>query len=86
MTGAISAGLAGIEARLAIPPVEGPNKVLPLADMVRRHVRHGMTLHLSTAHVRSHAPVHELMRQFWVSFDEGHYMIVAHRPDLSTQK
>jgi hypothetical protein len=27
-----------------------------------------------------------LMTQFWSSFEPGHYMIVAHRPDLSTQK
>lgn len=57
--------LADVEARLAIPDVEGPDKVVSLADLVRRHVRPGMTLHLSTAHARAHAPVNELMRQFW---------------------
>jgi acyl CoA:acetate/3-ketoacid CoA transferase alpha subunit len=58
-------GLEGIEARLALPPVEGPDKVVPLAELVRAHVRPGMTLHLSTAHVRANAPVAELCRQFW---------------------
>ncbi len=57
--------VAAIEARLAVPAVEGPDKVLPLDELIRRHVRPGMTLHLSTAHLRSHAPVYELIRQFW---------------------
>lgn len=57
--------VSAIEARLAVPPVEGPDKVLPLDELVRRHVRPRMTLHLSTAHVRSYAPAYELMRQFW---------------------
>ncbi|MGH7322165.1 MAG: CoA-transferase [Candidatus Rokuibacteriota bacterium] len=59
------AALAAVEARLAVPPVEGADKVLPLAELVRRHVRPGMTLHLSTAHIRAHALVNELLRQFW---------------------
>jgi acyl CoA:acetate/3-ketoacid CoA transferase alpha subunit len=56
---------AALEARLAVPPVEGPDKTLPLAELVRRHVRPGMTLHLSTAHARANALVYELCRQFW---------------------
>jgi acyl CoA:acetate/3-ketoacid CoA transferase alpha subunit/acyl CoA:acetate/3-ketoacid CoA transferase beta subunit len=56
--------VAALERRLAVPPVEGPDKVLPLAELVGRHVRPGMTLHLSTAHVRAHGLVYELLRRF----------------------
>jgi acyl CoA:acetate/3-ketoacid CoA transferase alpha subunit/acyl CoA:acetate/3-ketoacid CoA transferase beta subunit len=57
--------LQALEARLALPSVEGPDKTLPLAELVRRHVRPGTTLHLSTAHVRANALVYELCRQWW---------------------
>ncbi len=56
--------LDAIEARLGVPPDEGPDRVLPLAELVRRHVRPGMSLHLSTAHVRANALVYELVRRF----------------------
>lgn len=57
--------LAAVEARLALPPEEGPDKVLPLAEAVRRYVRPGMTLHLSTAHTRAHPGAYEVARQYW---------------------
>ncbi|HEV8310830.1 MAG TPA: CoA-transferase [Methylomirabilota bacterium] len=57
--------LEAVEARLALPLVEGPDKVLPLDEAIRRHARPEMTLHLSTAHARPQAAVYELMRQFW---------------------
>jgi len=67
--------LAAVERRLALPIVEGPDKVLPLAEAVRRHVRPGMTLHLSTAHVRANALVSELCRQYWGT--EPRFTVVA---------
>lgn len=54
-----------VQARLAIPPVEGPDKVTTLADAVRRHVEPGQTLWIGAAHGRPVALVRELARQWW---------------------
>jgi acyl CoA:acetate/3-ketoacid CoA transferase alpha subunit/acyl CoA:acetate/3-ketoacid CoA transferase beta subunit len=40
------------------------DKVVSLAEAMARHVRPGMTLHLSTAHARANALVLELLRRF----------------------
>ena len=54
-----------IRRRLAVPPVEGPDKVTTLDDAIRRHVRPGQTLYLGGAHGRPGALVRELVRQWW---------------------
>ncbi len=54
-----------IARRLAIPPVEGPDKTATLEEAVRRHVRPGQTLWLGAAHGRPGALVRELVRQWW---------------------
>jgi acyl CoA:acetate/3-ketoacid CoA transferase alpha subunit/acyl CoA:acetate/3-ketoacid CoA transferase beta subunit len=54
-----------IERRLAIPPSEGPDKVMTLADAVRRFTAPGMTLHIGAAHGRPSALLRELVRQWW---------------------
>jgi acyl CoA:acetate/3-ketoacid CoA transferase alpha subunit len=54
-----------IERRLAVPPSEGPDKVIPLEAAVRRLVSPGQTLYLGAAHGRPSALVRELVRQWW---------------------
>lgn len=54
-----------IERRLAIPPSEGPDKVMTLADAVRRFTAPGMTLYIGAAHGRPSALLRELVRQWW---------------------
>jgi acyl CoA:acetate/3-ketoacid CoA transferase alpha subunit len=54
-----------IARRLAIPPVEGPDKTATLAEAVRRHVRPGQTIWLGAAHGRPGALLRELVRQWW---------------------
>jgi acyl CoA:acetate/3-ketoacid CoA transferase alpha subunit/acyl CoA:acetate/3-ketoacid CoA transferase beta subunit len=54
-----------IARRLAVPLVEGPDKVVSLAEAVRRHVAAGQTIYLGAAHGRPNALVRELVRQWW---------------------
>jgi acyl CoA:acetate/3-ketoacid CoA transferase alpha subunit/acyl CoA:acetate/3-ketoacid CoA transferase beta subunit len=54
-----------IERRLAIPPSEGPDKIMTLADAVRRFTAPGMTLYIGAAHGRPSALLRELVRQWW---------------------
>jgi acyl CoA:acetate/3-ketoacid CoA transferase alpha subunit/acyl CoA:acetate/3-ketoacid CoA transferase beta subunit len=54
-----------IRRRLAVPLEEGPDKVMPLEEAVRRHVESGATLYLATAHGRANALVREVTRQWW---------------------
>lgn len=54
-----------IARRLAVPPVEGPDKVTTLEDAVRRLVAPGQILYLGAAHGRPSALVRELVRQWW---------------------
>jgi acyl CoA:acetate/3-ketoacid CoA transferase alpha subunit len=54
-----------IERRLTIPPSEGPDKVMTLADAVRRLTGPGMTLYIGAAHGRPSALLRELVRQWW---------------------
>jgi acyl CoA:acetate/3-ketoacid CoA transferase alpha subunit len=54
-----------IQRRLAIPPSEGPDKVVTLAEAVRRLVAPGQLLYLGAAHGRPSALVRELVRQWW---------------------
>lgn len=51
--------------RLAVPIVEGPDKVTTLADAVARFVEPGQTIYLGAAHGRPNALVRELVRQWW---------------------
>jgi acyl CoA:acetate/3-ketoacid CoA transferase alpha subunit len=51
--------------RLAVPPVEGPDKVLPLDEAVRRFVGPGQTIYVGGAHGRPNAIVREMVRQWW---------------------
>jgi len=54
-----------IRRRLELPLDEGPGKVTSLEEAVRRLVRPGMTLHLSSAHGRPSVIVREIVRQWW---------------------
>ena len=54
-----------IARRLEIPLVEGPDKVLSLADAVRRFIAPGQTIYVGTAHGRPGAVVREMVRQWW---------------------
>jgi len=51
--------------RLAVPPVEGPDKVVPLDEAVRRFVKPGQTVYVGGAHGRPNALVREMVRQWW---------------------
>lgn len=51
--------------RLAVPLNDGPDKATTLEEAIRRLVKPGMTLHLSTAHARANAHARELVRQWW---------------------
>ena len=42
--------------------------------------------HAVTESLGSEQAAKDLLTQFWSSFEDGHYMIVTTRPDLSTQK
>src|SRR5262245_57655377 len=54
-----------IERRLTIPPSEGPDKVMTLADAVRRFTSPGMTIYIGAAHGRPSALLRELVRTWW---------------------
>ena len=54
-----------IRRRLAIPPVDGPDKVTTLDEAVRRLTVPGQTIFLGAAHGRPNALVRELVRQWW---------------------
>jgi acyl CoA:acetate/3-ketoacid CoA transferase alpha subunit/acyl CoA:acetate/3-ketoacid CoA transferase beta subunit len=53
-----------IARRLEVPAVEGPDKVMPLAEAVRRFVAPGQTIYVGGAHGRPSALVRELVRQW----------------------
>lgn len=46
------------------PSRQGPSKILPLDEAIRRHVRPGMGLHLCWSDARPNAAVLEIVRQF----------------------
>lgn len=54
-----------LEGPLKIRAEEGPSKVMPMGEAVRRFVRPGMTLHALSSNCRPHALMHEVVRQFW---------------------
>src|SRR5881397_4339386 len=54
-----------IQRRLAVPLVEGPDKVTTLEAAVRRLVEPGQTIYAGAAHGRPSALVRELVRQWW---------------------
>lgn len=54
-----------LEGPLKIRAEEGPSKVMPMGEAVRRFVRPGMTLHALSSNCRPHALLHEVVRQFW---------------------
>ena len=54
-----------IARRLEVPVVEGPDKVVPLAEAVRRFIAPGQTIYVGAAHGRPGALVRELVRQWW---------------------
>src|SRR5689334_22035466 len=54
-----------IARRLDVPLVEGPDKVLPLAEALRRSIAPGQTIYIGAAHGRPNALVRELVRQWW---------------------
>src|SRR3989442_14843392 len=54
-----------IRRRLAIPPVDGPDKLATLDEAVRRLTAPGQTIYLGAAPGRPNAMVRELARQWW---------------------
>src|SRR5713226_1493117 len=54
-----------IRRRLAVPLVEGPDRVTTLEAAVRRLVEPGQTIYAGAAHGRPNALVRELVRQWW---------------------
>ncbi len=54
-----------INRRLEPADVEGPSKVMPLDEAVRRFIRPGMTLHMNVSHCRANGAGDEIVRQFW---------------------
>src|SRR5881296_1388810 len=54
-----------IQRRLAVPLVEGPDRVTTLEAAVRRLVEPGQTIYAGAAHGRPNALVRELVRQWW---------------------
>jgi acyl CoA:acetate/3-ketoacid CoA transferase alpha subunit len=54
-----------IQRRLAIPPVEGPDRTAPLEEAVRRLTAPGQTIYVGATHGRPAALVRELVRQWW---------------------
>src|SRR6266581_3516613 len=54
-----------IRRRLAVPLVEGPDRVTTLEAAVRRLVESGQTIYAGAAHGRPNALVRELVRQWW---------------------
>lgn len=54
-----------IEERFKRPLYEGPSKVMPLDEAVRRFVRPGMTVHTGITQCFSYAAIYELIRRFW---------------------
>jgi acyl CoA:acetate/3-ketoacid CoA transferase alpha subunit/acyl CoA:acetate/3-ketoacid CoA transferase beta subunit len=54
-----------IARRLEVPAIEGPDKVVSLAEAIRRHVAPGQTIYVGAAHGRPGALVRELVRQWW---------------------
>src|SRR3989454_3936070 len=54
-----------IRRRLAVPLVEGPDKVTTLEAAVRGLVEPGQTIYAGAAHGRPNALVRELVRQWW---------------------
>jgi acyl CoA:acetate/3-ketoacid CoA transferase alpha subunit/acyl CoA:acetate/3-ketoacid CoA transferase beta subunit len=54
-----------IARRLDVPVVEGPDKVVPLAEAIRRLIAPGQTIYIGAAHGRPNALVRELVRQWW---------------------
>src|SRR2546428_12011558 len=54
-----------IRRRLAVPLVEGPDRVTTLEAAVRGLVEPGQTIYAGAAHGRPNALVRELVRQWW---------------------
>ena len=48
-----------------IHPTEGLDKVVPIADAIRKSVKPEMSIHFSFTHYRAHGAAYELARQFW---------------------
>jgi len=54
-----------IARRLEAPLIEGPDKVVSLAEAIRRFIAPGQTIYVGAAHGRPNALVRELVRQWW---------------------
>lgn len=54
-----------INRRFELPDDEGPSKLMPLDEAIRRHVKPGMAIHLAVSHCRPNAASNEIIRQFW---------------------
>jgi acyl CoA:acetate/3-ketoacid CoA transferase alpha subunit/acyl CoA:acetate/3-ketoacid CoA transferase beta subunit len=53
---------AFIDSKFLVPVVEGENKLCPLDEAIRRHVKKGMTIHFAG---RGGALFYQLVREFW---------------------
>lgn len=54
-----------LKRRFSLKEVEGPSKVMPLGEAVKRFVKPGMTLHFGQTHCRPYGFCNEIVRQFW---------------------
>lgn len=54
-----------IENRFAVPGDEGPDKVMEIADSVRKYIKPNMSLYFGFFHSRAYALAYEIARQFW---------------------
>ncbi len=54
-----------IARRLEVPLIEGPDKVVPLGEAIRRFIAPGQTIYVGAAHGRPNALIRELVRQWW---------------------
>ena len=53
---------AFIDAKFQVPAVEGEDKLCPLSEAIRKHVKKGMTIHFAG---RGGALFYQLIREFW---------------------
>jgi acyl CoA:acetate/3-ketoacid CoA transferase beta subunit/acyl CoA:acetate/3-ketoacid CoA transferase alpha subunit len=57
---------AGLSERgFDLDPKEGPDKVMPLKEAVKKHIKPTMKLHLASSYYYPNGSINEILRQFW---------------------